>query len=166
MTADPRPQPADCRLVSPWWRPPEHDWRRRMAKLLVLVNGPLAAWYLVWLLSPQRPSHPVLYGMLVAAELFNMIQAVGFWWTVASIRRRPPAEPLAGTPAVDVFIPVCGEPVEMVDTTVVAATRMRSAEVRVWVLDDGGDDGLEAMARRLEVGYLRRPGSDGAKAGN
>jgi cellulose synthase (UDP-forming) len=55
--------------------------------LLALLGLPLIAWYFSWLFDPERIGQPVLYGLLIAAELFNVIQAVGFWWTCAPPRR-------------------------------------------------------------------------------
>ena len=51
---------------------------------------PLALFYFAWLLQPERVGHPALYGLLVAAELFNLVQALGFWWTCSGERARPP----------------------------------------------------------------------------
>jgi cellulose synthase (UDP-forming) len=67
---------------------------------------------------------------------------------------------------VDVMIPVYDEPVAVVEPTVRAATRMTGADVAVHVLDDGASDEIAAMAARHGARYLRRAGSEGAKAGN
>lgn len=159
--------PADPRLGPRHWRPEEATaWGGRRARWLVLLNLPLALWYLTWLLTPGRISNPVLYGLLVAAEALNIVQALGFWWTLASIDKRVPRPPCKKAIAVDVFIPVYNEPVEVVEATVAAATRMRSAEVRVALLDDGGTPEMAALARRYGVRYICRPGNEGAKAGN
>jgi cellulose synthase (UDP-forming) len=159
----------DVRLLRPRWRAASpgraHRVRVRLALALAL---PLAVFYLVWLLSPERVGHPVLYGVLVAAELFNLTQAIGFWWTCARERSRPPLalHGAHGTPAVDVFIPVYNEPLDVVEPTVTAALRLRGARVNVWVLDDGRSDELRAMAARHGAGYIRRRSRGGAKAGN
>ena len=49
-----------------------------------------ARWccYFGWLLQPDRVGNPVLFGVLLAAELFNVVQALGFWWTCLGGRRR------------------------------------------------------------------------------
>ena len=94
-----------------------------------------------------------------------MIQALGFWWTCASERVRKPKAPSQRV-AVDVFVPVYKEPVDIVDLTVAAAAGLRGAEVRVWVLDDGNDDDMRDLAARYGVGYIRREEHTGAKAGN
>ncbi len=159
-------QPWDVRLRKVTWEPvPSTFSVRRRVRLLILLGLPLAVWYFGWLLNPDRVGTPYLYGILIAAELFNLTQALGFWWTCANERvreRRPPTQRVA----VDVFIPVYKEPPEIVDLTVAAAAGLRAAEVRVWVLDDGNDDAMRDLAARHGVGYLRRPEHTGAKAGN
>ena len=125
----------------------------------------LAVVYLRWLLVPSRIGNPVLYGILVLAELFNIVQAIGFWWTCA--RKGPRRHRVhEGWPTVDVFIPVYGEPVAVVEPTVAAATRLRGADVRVALLDDGGSPEMEQLARRWGARYVRRTLHQGAKAGN
>ena len=160
-------QRLDQRLGPVDWRPYLGEgWRRHAVRFLVLLDLPLAVWYLLWLLQPGRGGHPVLYALLVAAEGLNMAQGLGYWWTVASIRprrRRPPCpDPLT----VDVFIPVYNEPVEVVEPTVAAAARLRTADARVALLDDGGNPEMEELAARHGARYVHRPIRQGAKAGN
>ena len=159
---DPRLDPVDWRPGSPV------AWRRPWGRALLLLDVVLALRYLWWLLQPGRAAQPLLYAMLVAAEGFNLVQGAGFWWTISRLgpgaRRRPARNPVPG--AVDVLIPTYDEPIEIVEPTVAAATRLRGNDVRVWLLDDGGRPEMAAMARRHGVGYLDREGSEGAKAGN
>ena len=111
----------------------------------------------------------MLFGLLLVAELFNVVQALGFWWTCLAGRRhrvRPAPLDRRHLPVVDVFIPTYSEPVDVVEPTVIAATRMRGAKVRVAILDDGDRDEMERMAMRHGVRYVRRRLHDGAKAGN
>jgi cellulose synthase (UDP-forming) len=158
--------PWDVRLRRVTWEPVPSGWSvRRRVRILILFGIPAAVWYFGWLLSPDRVGTPYLYGILIAAELFNLMQALGFWWTVSNERvreRRPPTRQMS----VDVFIPVYKEPPEIVDLTVAAAVGLRGAEVRVHVLDDGNDDAMRDLAARYGVGYIRRAEHTGAKAGN
>jgi cellulose synthase/poly-beta-1,6-N-acetylglucosamine synthase-like glycosyltransferase len=157
----------DARLRPPSWDAAAPSRRRRRAiRLLLMIVVPLALFYFAWLLQPGRVGHPVLYGLLIGAEVFNFAQALGFWWTCAGERRRRRSVWGDAPPAVDVFVPVYDEPVPVVEPTVRAATAMTGAEVRVHVLDDGGSDDMAAMAARHDAGYLRRTRNDGAKAGN
>ncbi|HEY2602539.1 MAG TPA: glycosyltransferase [Thermoleophilaceae bacterium] len=159
-------RPWDVRLRRVTWQPvPTRFSVRRRVRLLSLLALPFAVWYFGWLLNPDRVGTPYLYGVLIAAELFNLTQALGFWWTCANERVRERRAPTRRV-AVDVFIPVYKEPPEIVDLTVAAAVGLRSAEVRVWVLDDGNDDEMRELALRHGVGYIRRAEHTGAKAGN
>ena len=158
---------ADPRLVEPLWeaRPPWAPTRWRV-RVLGVFSAASAVFYFSWLLRPERIGHPLLFVLLVVAELFNAVQALGFWWTVG--RQRPPRHvPWTGRPPdVDVLIPVYNEPVDVVEPTVAAATRLRGARVHVALLDDGDRAEMEALAARHGVRYIRRPTHEGAKAGN
>lgn len=159
---------ADPRLEPPTWRSPR-EWRAVQYKLRLLIplNVILAFWYFEWLLRPGRVGNPVLFGLLVAAELFNLTQAAGFWWTCWHGRDRKPIAPWSGPPPdVDVLIPVYNEPLWVVAPTVEAATELRGANVTVYLLDDAGRPELADLARRCGARYVRRTGSAGAKAGN
>ena len=135
-------------------------------RALLLANAAAAVWYFGWLLVPGRVGNPVLYALLVTAELFNLTQAVGFWWTCAHARSRRLLPALEFPLEVDVMVPVYDEPVEVVEATVRAAARLRGAQVAVWLLDDGNSPEMEALAARVGIGYLTRERHVGAKAGN
>ena len=159
---------AEVRFRPPRWRGPG-EWRSVDAKIRVLVpvGAALSLWYFTWLLTPARVGNPLLYGLLVGAELFNLVQAAGFWWTCWHGRDRQPAPTWIGPPPeVDVLIPVYNEPLEVVGPTVWAATRLRGARVTVHLLDDAGRPELADLADRLGVAYVRRKTRTGAKAGN
>jgi len=156
----------DIRLRRPDWEPlPAGMPVRIRVRILAAIGLPLVAWYVSWLVAPERIGHPVLYVLLVLAEALNVIQALGFWWTCANERVRRPLAPRS-SPAVDVLIPRYDEPVEIVELTVAAAAGLSGDDVRVWLLDDGDDDEMRDLARRHDVGYLRRPEHTHAKAGN
>ncbi|MCW2976890.1 MAG: hypothetical protein JWM06_2171, partial [Actinomycetia bacterium] len=90
---------SDPRLAPPSWHaaPRGASVRGRIGALL-LVNLAATAWYFTWLLQPGRIGNPVLYALLVAAELFNLVQAFGFWWTCFNARSRRRAPELATRP--------------------------------------------------------------------
>ncbi|MBB4661939.1 glycosyltransferase family 2 protein [Conexibacter arvalis] len=166
--APPAAPAADPRLNPPPWEaaPPRARHRLRV-RLLIALAIPLTLFYFTWLLAPERIGSPVLYAILVAAELFNVAQAVGFWWTCSRERdRQPCAWSGPARPQVDLLVPVYGEPVAVVEPTIAAAVSLPGAEVRVHLLDDGGDDEMRALAQRHGARYVRRPRSTGAKAGN
>jgi len=157
---------SDARMRRPAWSAAPHSGRRRWIRLLLCAMVPLALFYFAWLLTPERVGHPVLYALLVLAEVFNAAQALGFWWTCSRERRWRRHVWNGAPPAVDVFVPVYGEPVSVVEPTIRAATAMTGALVTVHLLDDGDSDEMAAMASRHGAGYLRRSERSGAKAGN
>ena len=155
----------DTRMRRPAWSPAAPDRvRRRWIRPLLVAAVPLALFYFGWLLQPDRVGNPVLYALLLAAELFNAAQALGFWWTCARERRWQRGEWDGPPPAVDVFVPVYDEPVAVVEPTVRAAIAMTGARMTVHVLDDGDSDEVAVMAARAGAEYLRRDYHTGAKA--
>jgi cellulose synthase (UDP-forming) len=162
--------PDDPRLQPPTWHADAMSTGQRWrATALALVSTVALVAYFHWLLRPERIGNPVLFGLLLLAELFNVTQALGFWWTCLFGRRRhrrPDVLDPRSLPEVDVFIPTYSEPVEVVEATVAAAVRMRGARVRVAILDDGDREEMERLAARFGVRYIRRADHRGAKAGN
>lgn len=67
--------------------------------------------------------------------------------------------------SVDVFIPVYGEPLNVIRQTALAARNIFGLH-KTYILDDGKSDEVMAMAKSLNVGYIRRPTNEHAKAGN
>lgn len=159
QAVDPRLMPLPAH---PFGEPPSP----RRARIMVVVGVVAAVAYLSWLLHPARIGFVPLYALLVVAELFNVTQALGFWWTCARKHRPTPLPPHDVGATVDVFIPVYNEPVEIVEPTIVAAMALRGAAVRVALLDDGDNPEMEALAHRHGAAYVQRTVHNGAKAGN
>jgi cellulose synthase (UDP-forming) len=67
---------------------------------------------------------------------------------------------------VDVFIPVCGEPLDVVEPTIAAAVAIDYERKQVYVLDDGKSDAVKRLAEKYGASYIRRPGHEDRKAGN
>jgi cellulose synthase (UDP-forming) len=156
----------DPRFDAPRWSAAEDRAATRRVRWSMAAGILLAIWYLGWLVNPDRIGHPVLFVVLISAELFNLIQAAGFWWTSSRQRHRAQARPAEGHPSVDVFVPVYDEPVNVVEPTLASAVAMAGARVTVHLLDDGHRDDMEALAARHGARYVRRPDRTGAKAGN
>src|SRR5947208_1539740 len=152
----------DVRLRRPRWDPlPSGMPVRTRVRLAALVGLPLVVFYLSWLLNPERIGQPELYVLLVCAELLNVIQAVGFWWTCAFERVRQPKAP-SRPAATDVLIPRYDEPREVVELTVAAVAGLLGSDVRGWLLDDGDSDEMRRLAEDHGIGHMRRPVHDHA----
>lgn len=75
------------------------------------------------------------------------------------------AEPYA--PDVDVFLPVCGEPMEVLTKTFLSVSNLDYTNKKVYVLDDRGQREVEELAIKLGFNYLSRPNKgEMKKAGN
>src|SRR4051794_20433259 len=108
----PMSTPVDRRLDPPTWDAADLSRPARIrATLLAVLSGVALVAYLWWILQPGRAGNPWLFGILIAAEIFNMVQAIGLWYTCLTRRpRRAPAPTVQWPPsdkpfAVDVFIP-------------------------------------------------------------
>lgn len=130
------------------------------------------AAYLGWRVLTLHRVGPLSTAFLLAeaaAYFFSVLTVVLLWrprW-----RSRPPAPP-HGT--LDIFIPVCGEPAELVEATVLAAQRIRYPDKAIFILNDGRRAGkkgwqeIDELGRRLGVAVLTRTEDEGprGKAGN
>ncbi len=113
-----------------------------------------------------------LFAALLATELFHLVQIIGYCWTVWGRDTARAFDPGFSAP-VDVFITVCGEPVDVVRETARAAQAMSyPGPFRVHLLNDGlvaGKDDwrdIEELADELGVTCITRVTPGGAKAGN
>jgi len=151
--------------------------------------------YGMFLLAPGNRGNLLPYLMVVTAELILIVHALLSGWTILTGTKGPRDFPyhetksgmfdrkaikaagLKNSPhlwpilmkgreiAVDVFIPVYGEDVDVIRRTAVAALAIKGKH-RTWILDDGRSDAVKAMADEIGANYIRRLSGGGAKAGN
>ncbi|QAY69774.1 glycosyltransferase family 2 protein [Xylanimonas protaetiae] len=163
--------------------------------LLVLLATLGIVAYAGFLLNPANRGDLLPWLLVVLAETVLVAQALASMWTVLSSGHDPrdfrfhdatsrlfdvPAiladraedEPARWTMhlrdapvAVDILVTTCGEELTTIEATVAAAVAVRG-EHRTWVLDDGQDDAVQALAERLGARYVRRLSGGGQKAGN
>jgi len=73
-------------------------------------------------------------------------------------------------PDVDIYLPICGEPIELLRNTWAAVSALITAyqgRARAYVLDDGPDERARSMAGSFGYCYIHRPDwPAGKKAGN
>jgi len=110
---------------------------------------------------------------LVGGLAFVMSMPLGFAGRGFSIERhqrlvgdwRP-----AAYPSVDIFLPVCGEPLDVLGNTWAAVACLVAAypgEALAYVLDDRADPAARELATRLGLGYVIRPNlGEHMKSGN
>lgn len=143
----------------------------RTKKSLLVVNALLSAIYFVVLSFGFAHGNQWLFGFLIAGEVFHLCQIWGYCYTIWSNRLTAPFDQNL-RPPVDIFITVCGEPVEIVRETALAAINLDYSNHRVYLLNDGyvaGKDNwraIDELAVKLGITSITRQTPGGAKAGN
>ena len=148
--------------------------RRAVIRARLLAIGTVAAGlaYLIWLFFSLNPHHPWMGGAFLFAEVMCLLLFVTASFTVWRLRYKPPEGlPLEHPTSVDIFVTACGEPLAVVQRTLrgVAGIEWPGTR-RMYVLDDGGSEEVEAEALAHGFSYRSRRGTnvppDGSKAGN
>lgn len=141
----------------------QHVWVLRI--LILLGLAALFHYYRWWWIEPNRIASPVLSVALVLSLVYILPQFVGVW--ILYLVAGPPraASSLPVDISVDAFVVTYDEPYELVERTVSAVSEMRGHH-RTWLLDDGADPKLQALAESLGAGYLSRSDRVGNKPGN
>jgi cellulose synthase (UDP-forming) len=174
--------------------PAEHDLQSPSLTMLVLLATLGTLLYASFLLNPANAGDPLPFILVVVCETFLIFQALLALWTALSSTynprnfafweakrqlfdgadgarssagsRRSESMRLDGSPiSVDVFVPTYGEPVAVVEATLVAAVAMRGRH-ETYLLDDAKSPEMAALCKRLGVRYITRRSNKGAKAGN
>jgi len=143
-----------------WW-----EARPALARTLAVVALAWCAAYLAWRLAwSASGSSRILWGLLLAAELYGFVNLLALTWF--SGRRVPPVRPPA-TPghAVDVYVCTYDESPEILRATLIGCAAMTYPHT-TWLLDDGRRPGMAALAAEHGARYLTRPDNAHAKAGN
>ncbi|SKA62109.1 UDP-forming cellulose synthase catalytic subunit [Enterovibrio nigricans] len=164
----------------------------RATTFILIIGAFISFRYIYWRFHetlPWESSLDLPFAMLLFfAECYGiLVYVMGMFVTVKPYeRKRVPIDLEKTLPSVDVFIPTYNEPLDVVEPTILAASRLEYPGVfNVYVLDDGGtyqklsDDDVDAadQAKRradslkafcAEVGahYITRERNEKAKAGN
>ncbi len=158
---------------------PEADsplWARR--SLILLISG-LTVRYLHWRctasLNLDSPVSTGLSGVLLLAEGWLLITGLLPLWLAwrrfpdrrqEADRRHQDWQTSSWRPHVDILVPTCGEPLAVLQRSLLGCTQQSYPHTSVWVLDDAGREEVRQLARRLGCRYLHRPERRHAKAGN
>jgi len=168
-------------LLWPLWlqhRPEEQTplWGRRS---LILLIGLLMLRYLHWRVTASlNLSTPLTtslsLGLLLAEAwlLLTSLIALGLAWRPCPDRSsemhtvRQQWRSSSWRPQVDLFVPTYGEPLEVLERSLLGCTNQSYPHTTVWVLDDSGRASVQHLAQRLGCRYVHRPQRLHAKAGN
>ena len=145
----------------------EDRLRRLMGQILSSVAVVMGIYYLIWHLhyinwSVWYVSVPFFIAEVTGWLLFTFFALISWYPRYHDLQGLIPETPFS----VDVFITTCGEPRDIVQKTLAAVHAIDYQPKVIYVLDDGADPAVEALARDFGFNYLARPMHQDAKAGN
>ena len=125
-----------------------------------------AACLVISQLRFEAPS-PALWPFLAVTVTYLIYQVIslpvnftGRGFDLAAHRARIGAWHPEAYPSVDIYLPICGEPIEMLRGTWDAVFELIAAypgPAQAYVLDDGPSDEARSAAESLGFSYFRRP---------
>ena len=131
---------------------------RRGAQAFSLTALVLGLAYLVWLgrlVFASRGSPDIFF---FVAEILSYLLLCLLSYSTWRLLSPLPGNPESNTRfSVDIFVPCCGEPLAVIQTTLKAVRRINYHPLEVYVLDDGESQAVAALAQSLEFHYLSRP---------
>jgi cellulose synthase/poly-beta-1,6-N-acetylglucosamine synthase-like glycosyltransferase len=163
--------PSEPALDRVRFRPVASVGERCMLTALVLLNAVTAVVFIGWLLEPQHwPGYVgglptgllwtarAGFVMVVGVEAIRLLQNFAVWVYAFNAKDPVPVDPPIGWRVALLTTIVPGkEPIDMVERTL---RRMRQiaycGHVDVWILDEGDDPQVKAMAHRLGVRHFTR----------
>ena len=132
--------------------------RRREARIFSLMALTLGLAYLIWLgrlVLDSRGSPDIFFFVAEILSYFLLcLLSYSTWRLLSPFPGNPESKPRL---SVDIFVPCCGEPLEVIKTTLKAVQRITYHPLEVYVLDDGGSETVAALAQSLGFHYLSRP---------
>ena len=145
--------------------------QKQVPKSLLALTAVMTLAYLAVIAFGFERGNPILFGLLVAGEIFHVWMVLTYlhtvWETEHVSRQNPRFQPM-----VDVFITVAGEPAEIVEQTLRGALKMSYPYFEVYLLNDGfvakkdNWQEIERLAERHNVTCITRKTPGGAKSGN
>ncbi len=137
-----------------------------VAEIFIIFQGLMAFWTILsGRMNPRSYEYHDAQNKLFMSNGSSKTAIKKIAPKTARLARLAPLELHHKAISVDVFIPVYGEPIREIRTTALAARDMYGLH-KTYILDDGKSDEVMEMAKELNVGYIRRPKNDHAKAGN
>src|SRR5713101_3793447 len=147
------------------------SWEKRGHQVILALTLFLYARYLLWrglyTLNTDDWASLLVSWTVYTAEAYAFVQIVLFAYHAWSPLERQPV-PLRRYPIVDIFVTVVDEPLSILRRTLIGCVNQdyRKDRYRVYVLDDGQRNEVQALAKSLNCGYIRRADRQHAKAGN
>ncbi|MGZ6193074.1 MAG: SPOR domain-containing protein [Syntrophales bacterium] len=145
----------------------EDRGRRLTGQFLTLITIAVGTYYLVWHWQHINWDAWCYSVAFFIAETGGLVLFSFFAFNAWFLRYHAPEGVTVERPfSVDVFIPVAGEPIELLRETVTAAVNIDYENKRVYILDDKGRTEYKELADSYGCGYFAREEHKDAKAGN
>ncbi|HEY4494621.1 MAG TPA: glycosyltransferase, partial [Candidatus Paceibacterota bacterium] len=112
-----------------------------------------------------------LFTLLILGEVFHVFQVIMYMYTIWDMEYEAPRKNDHVEP-VDIFVTVAGEPLDIVEETILAIKNIDYPTFNVYILNDGyvakkeNWQEMEELAENLGVQCITRKTPGGAKAGN
>ena len=168
-------------LIWPLWlkRQPEQQspiWKRRSLILLIsLLTARYLHWRITSSLNLSTNLSTALSLLLLAAEAWLLLSGLLPLWlawrrfpdrrsTIDQLKKQWQSSDWR--PMVDILVPTYGEPLEVLERSLIACCHQNYRNRCVWVLDDSGREEVKELALRHGCHYRHRPARTHAKAGN
>ena len=147
---------------------------RAALALLTSLNALTALVFIGWLLLPAHiPGAGVVgfggwrlgvarvaFCVVISVETIRLVQNIAVWLFASSMKDPVPKAPPRGLRiAMLTTIVPAKEPIDVLERTLRAMRQVRyRGQVDVWILDEGDDPAVRAMAERLGVHHFSRKG--------
>ena len=132
--------------------------RRREARIFALMALVLGLVYLIWLgrlvLTSRGSPDIFFFSAEILSYLLLCLLSYSTWRLRSPRLANPESQPRL---SVDILVPCCGEPLEIIRTTLKAVRRITYHPLEVYVLDDAASEAVAALAQSLGFHYLSRP---------
>ena len=136
---------------------------RREARIFSLTALVLGLVYLIWLgrlvLASRGSSDIFFFAAESLSYLLLCLLSYSTWRLRSPRLGNPESQPRF---SVDILVPCCGEPLEIIKTTLKAVWRITYHPLEVYVLDDGASEAVAALAqsrgRIIRWSLVRHPG--------
>lgn len=133
-------------------------------RVIAIVAAAYTLYYLIWRLTTFNPDALWFSWLLWSAEGYGFITFILF--AVMTWRLVYPKTPAVQQGiSVDVFVPTCGEPIDVLRVTLSLCSKIRYPH-QTFVLDDSSRPEVQELAEGLGCNYISRPTHEAAKAGN
>lgn len=145
----------------------EFRWNRLGAQILWILSMFFFLFYIVWCFLHTNWKLWFVFIPFISAEIAFFISLV-IWGIMLWTRRHHDPAGIHGKThfSVDVFICTCEEPIDIITPTIVAASRLDYDNKKIYILDDGHQPEVKALAEKYGCHYLARPTHEHAKGGN